>query len=55
MMTCLVLLSKLRSRKIALPAWVYEIEMGKIFAFNSEESTFLLIEAKNFPLSILVL
>jgi carbonic anhydrase len=46
--------SKLRSQTISLHAWVYEIETGKIFAFNAKEGKFVPIEAEGFPLPNLV-
>jgi carbonic anhydrase len=42
--------SKLRAGKIFIHAWVYEIETGKIFAFNAQDGKFILIEAEGFPL-----
>jgi carbonic anhydrase len=41
--------SKLRAQKISIYAWVYEIETGKIFAFNAIEGKFVPLEEKGFP------
>jgi carbonic anhydrase len=41
--------SKLRSQKISIHAWVYEIETGKIFAFNANEGKFVRISSDSFP------
>ena len=41
--------SKLRAQKIFIYAWVYEIETGKIFAFNATEGKFVPLEEEGFP------
>ncbi|MBR8833758.1 MAG: hypothetical protein DSM106950_06885 [Stigonema ocellatum SAG 48.90 = DSM 106950] len=39
-----VVRSKLHSGQLYLHAWVYEIETGKVFAYNASKSQFVPIE-----------
>jgi carbonic anhydrase len=44
-----VIRSKLHSQKLNLHAWMYEIETGKVFVYNSEQGKFTIIKNKSFP------
>jgi carbonic anhydrase len=44
-----VIRSKLHGGKLALHAWVYEIETGKIFAYNANQSQFVPLSSDPFP------
>ncbi len=44
-----VIRSKLHSQQLNLHAWMYEIETGKVFVYNSEQRKFTMIEKQSFP------
>jgi carbonic anhydrase len=44
-----VIRSRLHSGKLVLHAWFYEIETGKIFAYNAQESKFVPLTSDSFP------
>lgn len=44
-----VIRSKMHAGKISLHAWVYEIETGKIYAYDAEHGKFALLSSGPFP------
>lgn len=45
-----VIRSKLHSRQLNLHAWMYEIETGKVFAYDAGLGQFTLLRQRSFPL-----
>jgi carbonic anhydrase len=41
--------SKLHSHQLSLHAWMYEIETGKVFAYNAGLRQFTILEKRSFP------
>ncbi|WP_216701629.1 carbonic anhydrase [Gloeothece verrucosa] len=44
-----VIRSKLHSNKLSLHAWLYEIETGNIFAYDAQQSKFVILRSEAFP------
>ncbi|MBD1853318.1 carbonic anhydrase [Leptolyngbya sp. FACHB-711] len=44
-----VIRSKLHSRQLSLHAWMYEIETGKVFAYDAGLRQFTLLRQRSFP------
>lgn len=44
-----VIRSKMHARQISLHAWVYEIETGKIYAYDADQGKFALLSSGPFP------
>lgn len=44
-----IIRSKLHSRQLNLHAWMYEIETGKVFAYDAELRQFTLLRQRSFP------